>query len=313
MEIAENNRHLHVDRGFLVIEDNSQPQMELGRVPFTDIEAVITTGSGITYSNTALVRLAQHAAPLVLSDNTHQVQGILMSVEANSLQSHRFEHQISASKPTNKRAWAQIIRAKVLQQAKVLSAVGQPSATLESLAKQVVSGDTTNIEAQAARKYWRTLFGPQFRRDRFGPHPNGFLNYGYTILRASTVRAILASGLHPSIGISHSNDTNSFRLADDLIEPFRPFIDLQVWEIYNTGEVELRKESKTRLVEVLAQDLKTSNGVSPLGICIQQLAMSLVNVYSGDQSSLSIPTPQLPRTYETRSDFSGSSHGDPFA
>ena len=309
VEIAQDHRHLHADRGFLVIDDKSEPPNEIGRVPFTDIEAVITTGNGISYSNTALVRLAQHGAPLVLSDNMHQVQGILMSIEANSLQAHRLELQIAASKPTNKRAWAQIVRAKVLQQAEVLAAIGQSPTELRTMARKVTSGDTTNIEAQAARKYWRAMFGTGFRRDRYGAGPNGFLNYGYTVLRASTVRAILAAGLHPGIGLAHSNDANSFRLADDLVEPFRPFVDLEVWALHNSGTRELDKLSNTRLVEVLAQDLTTSNGISPLGKCIQQLAGSLVNVYAGTQAALAIPTAQrlIP------SDTSDTSHGDDFA
>jgi CRISPR-associated protein Cas1 len=313
IEIAENHRHLRAEHGFLVIEDRSQDSVELGRVPFGDIEAVITTGNGITYSNTALVRLVQNGSPLVLSDNAFQVQGILMSVESNSLQAHRFEHQISASKPTNKRAWAQLVRAKILQQASVLEAVGHSPKVLEALASKVTSGDKTNVEAQAARKYWRALFGPQFRRERFGAPPNGFLNYGYTILRAATIRSILASGLHPSIGVSHSNDANAFRLADDLIEPFRPFIDLQVWELYTAGLVELDTQSKTKLVEVLAHDLRTTNGVSPLGVCIQKLAMSLVNVYLGERTTLSIPPPQISQEVEAPSPATSPGQSDPFA
>ncbi|MCX6433002.1 MAG: type II CRISPR-associated endonuclease Cas1, partial [Actinobacteria bacterium] len=241
VEIAHDNRHLHVERGFLVVDDVGDTRGELGRVPFADIEAVIAHGHGITYSNAVLVHLAEESAPLVVVDSHHMVVGMLLSCAGNSVQAHRFEAQIGASRPANKRVWAQIVRAKVMQQAAVLEAVGQSGARLRALAGSVRSGDPGNIEAQAARAYWPALFGTSFRRGSGGREPNGFLNYGYTVLRASTARAVVAAGLHPAIGIHHSNDANPMRLVDDLMEPFRPFMDLQTWLLWRDGHADLGK------------------------------------------------------------------------
>jgi len=295
VEIAHDNRHLRSEHGFLVIDDTaSDSNHEVGRVPYSDIEAVITQGHGITYTNGALVRLAQSSIPLVLSNHLHQVEGMLLTSQGNSLQAHRFEAQIAATKPTNKRIWSQIVRAKVLQQAFVLEAIGESPDKLRGLGARVTSGDQTNIEAQAARAYWPTLFGRSFRRDRAGSNPNGFLNYGYTILRATTARAVLAAGLHPSIGVHHSNDSNAMRLVDDLVEPFRPFVDLQAWLIWQGGSSELDRGGKEKLVEVMTQDLQTASGISPIGMCVQTLATSVVQVYRGETIQVSLPKPQIP-------------------
>ena len=295
VEIAQDNRHLRADHGFLVIEDSANSDAELGRVPFSDIAAVIARGHGISYTNGVLVRLAQQSIPLVLVNHLYQVEGMLLTHQGNSLQAHRYEAQIAASRPTNKRLWSQLVRAKVLQQATVLEVIGKSPDKLRALAKRVTSGDETNVEAQAARVYWPQLFGRSFRRDRGGPHPNGALNYGYTILRATTARSVLAAGLHPTIGIHHSNDSNSMRLVDDLVEPFRPFIDLQCWQIWQEKASELESTHKSQLVEVMTQGLSTSLGISPIGVCVQALATSLTQVYSGEATQLTIPIAQVPQ------------------
>src|SRR5690606_215333 len=140
----------------------------------------------------------------------------------------RIEAQAAASRPMAKRLWADLVRAKVRAQAAALAEFSQPPLVLETLAKRVRSGDPVNIEAQAAQRYWPSLFGPDFRRDRSADGVNALLNYGYMVLRASAARAVVSAGLHPSLGIHHKSAGSSLRLADDLMEPFRPAVDILV-------------------------------------------------------------------------------------
>jgi CRISPR-associated protein Cas1 len=227
IEIANNHRHLRAERGFLVIEDSVDKSV-IGRVPIDEITAVMAHGYQISYSNEVLVRLAERSVPLVLSNDRHVPVGVLLSIAGNGEQAKRFDAQIAASLPTRKRLWAEIVRAKVRQQAMLLDFLDKPSKRLWDLALKVKSGDPTNIEAQAAKMYWSRLFDKEFRRDRSLPGANAQLNYGYTVLRAATARSVSAAGLHPTLGVHHSNQGNPLRLVDDLMEPFRPFIDHQV-------------------------------------------------------------------------------------
>ena len=296
VEVATGNRHLHVERGFLVIDDTTSPGLEIGRVPLADIQALIAHGHGITLSTSVLARLADHAAPFVIVDSYHNATGMLLSCDGNTAQAARFDAQAAAGKPALKRIWADLVRAKIRQQEAVLEAIGRPGPArrLRTLSTEVRSGDPTNIEAQAARRYWPALFGPTFRRDRSGMEPNGFLNYGYTVLRATTARAVIAAGLHPTLGVHHSSGGNSMRLVDDLVEPFRPFVDIQAWILWNDGHVRLDREEKSRLVEVMSQDLATDRGTSPIGECIQVLATSVARVVLGELPKITVPAAQIP-------------------
>lgn len=292
VEISGNHRHLHADRGFLVVEDSSLRE-EVGRVPIDDIAGVIAHGYQISYSNELLVRLAERDAPLVLSNARHHPVGMLIPIDGNGDQARRFDAQVAASLPTKKRMWAQVVKAKIRQQAILLEFLGVRNQRLLTLADKVKSGDPDNVEGQAAKVYWQRLFGVEFRRDRTLEGINAMLNYGYTILRATTARATVAAGLHPTLGIHHSNQGNSFRLVDDLMEPFRPFVDHQVHKLACESEFELTKEVKLALVEVMSQDLSTESGVSPISSCLQTLAVSMSQVYLGEAQFLKIPHPQI--------------------
>ena len=226
VEVADDNRHLRMHRGFMVVQDTAGERKELGQVPLDDIAAVIANAHGLSYTNNLLVALAERGAPFVLCSANHNAVGMLIPIEGNFEQAKRIEAQIAASQPTHKRLWAAVVRSKLEQQAAALEATGAPTAPLTALAAKVKSGDPENLEAQGARRYWGLLFGEGFRRDQDGGGLNGMLNYGYTVLRATTARAIVAAGLHTSIGLHHSNDTNAMRLVDDVMEPFRPMIDL---------------------------------------------------------------------------------------
>lgn len=294
VEIADDRRHLLVHRGFMVVRDTEGERKELGQVPLDDIAAVIANAHGLSYTNNLLVALAERGAPFVLCAANHNAIGMLLPIDGNFEQAKRIEAQIAASLPTHKRLWAAIVRSKLEQQAAALEATGAPTAPLNALVARVKSGDPENIEAQGAQRYWRLLFGDTFRRDQNGGGLNGMLNYGYTVLRAATARAVVAAGLHPSIGLHHSNDNNAMRLVDDVMEPFRPVVDLKVWHLRSNGETEVTPDTKRALVKALYVDMQTEAGATPLMVCTQKLAVSLAQVYVGERSKLDLPLPGLP-------------------
>jgi CRISPR-associated protein Cas1 len=189
-----------------------------------------------------------------------------------------------------------VVRAKLGHQAAVLEALGKPGAPLRALSKRVRSGDPDNLEAQGARRYWPLLFGEEFRRDREQQGINAMLNYGYTVLRAATARAVIAAGLHPTLGIHHQNEANSMRLVDDLMEPFRPYIDYTIWRLaQSTSDMELDRSAKTAIVRALFIELETDAGATPIQVCLQRLASSLAQVFTGEQAGLDLPKPSPSR------------------
>lgn len=296
VEVADNRRHLFMHRGFMVVQDTEGERKELGQIPLDDIAAVIANAHGLSYTNNLLVALAERGAPFVLCAANHNAVGMLLPIEGNFEQSKRIEAQIAASQPTHKRLWASIVRTKLEQQAAALAATGRPTAPLTALVSKVKSGDPDNLEAQGARRYWTLLFGDTFRRDQNAGGINGQLNYGYTVLRAATARAVVAAGLHPGIGLHHSHDNNAMRLVDDVMEPFRPMIDLKVWQLQRNGEHEVSPETKRALVRTLYDDMQTDAGVTPVMVCTQKLCTSLAQVYLGERDKLDLPLPGLPLT-----------------
>ncbi|WP_424194367.1 type II CRISPR-associated endonuclease Cas1 [Ampullimonas aquatilis] len=294
VEVADDKRYLFVSRGFMVVAQSDGDRKELGQIPLDDIAAVIANAHGMTYTNNLLVALAERCAPFVLCGNNHNAIGMLLPIEGNYQQAKRFDAQIAASKPTHKRLWAEIVKSKLQQQAAALEAAGANPIPLESLVKKVRSGDPDNFEAQGARRYWQSLFGTDFRRDQNGSGLNGMLNYGYTVLRAATARATVAAGLHPTLGLHHSNEGNAMRLIDDLMEPFRPVIDIRVWQLAQNGDDSVSPDSKRALVRTLYDDMLSNAGATPVMVCIQKLATSLAQVYLNEKETLDLPMPSLP-------------------
>lgn len=294
VEIADDRRHLFVNRGFMVVRDTEGERKELGQVPLDDIAAVIANAHGMTYTNNLLVALAERGAPFVLCAANHNAVGMLITLDGHHVQSKRIEAQVEASLPTHKRLWAAVVKSKLEQQAAALEAAGAPTAPLLALLRKVRSGDPENVEGQGARRYWNLLFGAEFRRDQDGDGLNALLNYGYTILRSATARAVVVAGLHPSIGLHHSNDGNAMRLVDDLMEPFRPIVDLKVWQLRRAGEGQVTPETKRALVRTLYDDMQSSAGATPVMVCMQKLAVSLAQVYLGERDKLDLPLPGLP-------------------
>ncbi len=283
IEIEEDSAHLRVYRGFLVVEGQTDAgRKELGRIPLDDVGALIANSYGLTYSNAVLVALAERGVPIAICGTNQLPAGFVLPVSGHHEHAAHFDLQIAASLPLRKRVWQQIVKAKVMQQSKVIDFVGQDGTGLVRLASLVRSGDPENIEAQAAKRYWPQLLGDRFRRDTSGLAPNGLLNYGYTVLRSAVARCIVASGLHPSLGIHHSNDRNAFRLADDLIEPFRPFVDLAVKRLVDQAVVDVNRDTKTVLAKVLYRDMVTIAGTETLWGAIQTLVQSYVRCLKGE-------------------------------
>lgn len=294
VEVADNRRHLFVSRGFMVVKDTEGERSELGQVPLDDIAAVIANAHGLSYTNNFLVALAERGTPFVLCAANHNAVAMLWPVDGNHEQAKRFDAQIAATRPTRKRLWADVVRCKLRQQAAVLEAAGAPYIPLFSLVKKVRSGDPTNVEAQGARRYWTLLFGDDFRRNQSSDGLNSLLNYGYTVLRAATARAVVSAGLHPTLGIHHANAGNPMRLVDDLMEPFRPVVDLHVLQLQRIGETGVTPDTKRSLVHTLYEEMQGSSGSMPVMACIQQLAVSLAQVYLGERDKLDLPYSGLP-------------------
>lgn len=291
IDIATNGRHLSRDRGFLKVEEDGQ---EVGRVPLDQIAAVIVHAHGITWTTSLLVELAERGALLVLCSANHQPRAMLWPLEGHHAQGARMRAQWQAKTPMIKQAWKQIVIAKVQMQAAALSSTGESRATLDRLTREIKSGDTTNIEAQAARHYWPRMMGRDFRRDTARSDINALLNYGYTVLRATTSRAIVAAGLHPTIGLHHSNRGNAFALADDLMEPFRPFVDCTARNIAATHGPEVTPEAKQALAGLIALDLPLSEATSPISIALNKLATSLALSFERETLDLALPKPPGP-------------------
>lgn len=295
IDIHDDNRYLHLHRGFMVVSSGEE---EIGRVPLDELAAVIASGHGISHSSNLLAALAERGTPFVLCGNNYQPVGMLVAIDGNYQQAKRFDAQLSAGKPLCKRLWQSLVRAKLGMQAGVLEHIAQPFAPVSALIEKVKSGDPDNIEAQAAQRYWPLLFGNTFRRDRKAEDHNSLLNYGYAIVRSATARAVIAAGLHPSVGLHHSNTYNAFRLVDDLIEPFRPLVDLRVYALARSQQHEVNRRTKTILADLLYTDLPQKDGTTPVIQCINNLATSLAQIFLGDKQKLTLPEPPDQLTWQ---------------
>ena len=286
IEIANDGRHLSKSRGFMVVSGDG---VEDGRVPLDDIGVLLCSARGLTYSNNLMTELAGRGVGVVLCGPNYLPIAWLWPLEGNHVQTLRMRCQLEASKPLNKRLWQAIVRAKITQQDNTLCLLGVQGGGLKALVGRVRSGDTGNVESQAARRYWPLLFGSGFRRERFGDMPNPLLNYGYTVLRSAVARAVVSAGLHPSLGVHHHNRNNSMCLVDDLMEPFRPVVDYTVVQLVRYGCEEVTTEAKRALAGILTVDMNSDRGVSPLQTCLERAAQSLAISFEDKISSLIFP------------------------
>lgn len=291
VDITTDGRHLSVDRGFMIV---SEERKEVGRIALDEIAALIVHAHGVTFSNNLFVRLAKQGTLVVICAANHAPVSCLWPLAGHHAQGARMRAQWNAGKPLQKRLWQILVQAKIRTQGAVLEANGAQAGAFDLMARNVRSGDPDNVEAQAARRYWPLLMGETFRRDRNADGANALLNYGYTVLRATIARAIVASGLHPTIGVFHQNRQNAFALADDLMEPFRPLVDHMVKRLADEGCQEVSPDAKSTLARLTAFDLRVEGQTSPLNVAAGRLAHSLAGSFETGKAGLALPAPPTP-------------------
>lgn len=258
--------------------------------PIEDIGFVIVENPQVSISVPLLNELADNNVSVVFCDKKLMPKTMLMTLEGNTTQQESYRYQLDASAPTKKNVWKQLVECKIRNQALLLNKVGRNGDVLKQYYMNVKSGDTDNREGAAAREYWGRIFDEGFKRAREGLPPNNLLNYGYTILRAAVARALIGSGLYPAFGVFHRNRYNAFPLADDVMEPYRPFVDEIVYHLYYDGAVsELDNQSKGKLLRVLFSDVKMGKVTRPLENALSLTTASLLRVYKGDADKLSLP------------------------
>jgi len=261
-------------------------------VPIEDIGMVILDHPQLTLSQQLMAKLLQNNAAIVACDQKHMPLGLWLNLDGHTLQSARHKEQIESSVPLRKQLWQQTIRTKIENQAAVLRKQGIADDNMRYWAGEVKSGDTENHEGRAAAYYWKSVFkDPEFIRDRSGLPPNNLLNYGYAILRACVARALVGSGLFPAFGIHHRNQYNPYCLADDIMEPYRPFVDLKVLEILSEhGKPEgLSTALKQMLLQIPAVDVYLDGNRSPLMLAVQRTSASLAKCFEGEQRKILYP------------------------
>lgn len=289
--------HLNCSNGQLVVSYSYVKGLEDcadKTVPIEDIGMLVLEHRQITLSHYLLDKLVNNNVAVITCNESHHPTGMLLPLEGNTLQSERFRAQIEATEPLKKQLWQQTVKAKISNQAIVLKKWGINNKLLVNLAAEVKSGDADNSEAIAAAHYWQNLLPVawQFFRKRDGPPPNNLLNYGYAIIRAGMARAIVGAGLLPTLGIFHRNRYNAYCLADDIMEPYRPFADVIVRGIIDTtSQVEtLTPELKVQLLKIPAADVLINDESSPLMIAMQRTAASLAKCYMGETRKILYPS-----------------------
>lgn len=262
-------------------------------VPIEDIGIVILDHQQITITHGAIASLLANNAAVITCDNSHMPTGMLLPLDGGHTQTERFRYQINASLPLKKQLWQQTIQAKILNQAAVLFERGIACENMIYWARSVKSGDPDNYEGRAAAYYWKNVFPNKikFFRGREGDPPNNLLNYGYAILRAIVARGLVASGLLPTLGIHHRNKYNAYCLADDIMEPYRPYVDKIALNIIDKGEnfLELGSSIKSQLLGIATVDVQFERNTSPLMVGLQNTTASLAKCYEGTLRKLNYP------------------------
>lgn len=259
-----------------------------------DIGVVIVESEQVTLSSFLISSLLENKVALIICNSKHMPSGLMLPLEGNTQQSERFNAQITASLPLKKQLWQQTVGMKIKNQGAVLrKANNMEIGNMLAWASQVKSGDSENLEGRAAAYYWKNLFNenPGFVRRQDGDGPNELLNYGYAILRAVIARSLVASGLIPTLGIHHSNKYNAYCLADDIMEPYRPYVDLLVVDIMRKHHLPpvISAETKKHLLTIPAIDVKMGKLSRPLMIAASMTSASLANCYLGETRKLLYP------------------------
>jgi CRISPR-associated protein Cas1 len=288
IDISEQS-YLHLKHKQLLVDRDSET---IASIPIEDIGVLILQHPAIVVTQAVIIACQENNVVLVFCNAQHLPYSIVLPVsDANSLHSKVLRQQVQIKKTTKKRLWKQVVQHKIMQQAETLAILEKNSNPLERMIQKVKAGDTENHEAQAAKQYWRLLMGNDFRRDKEENGINALLNYGYAIMRAMIARAIVGSGLHPALGLHHHNQYNGLCLADDLMEPFRPWVDRVVYRISTEqNEVVIDKENKKLLLSLLSTPVIWEENSMPLMVACHYLTANLKRAYSDNTVKLNYPS-----------------------
>ena len=290
VEFSTPGTRLSVANSQLVVE---RPDLPKATLPIEDLGVVIVDDIRATYTQSVFLSLLEVGATVLVTGRDHLPAGMMLPLDAHHVQTERHRAQVETSAPVRKRAWQAIVRAKIVQQATVLSHFTGSHGGLAPMARRVRSGDPDNLEAQAAQRYWPRLFGKTFRRDREADGVNALLNYGYAVVRAAVARGVVAAGLIPSLGVHHRHRGNPFCLADDLLEPYRPYVDWRVRQMAGVdGESapELaERETRAKLLSLLNETVRVGGRREPLLLALHTSAASLCRTLTGGDRTLALP------------------------
>ena len=272
----------------LVVKMKDDPDY-IRTIPIEDIGFVLLENQQVSVSLPLLNALAENNTAVIVCSDKFMPNAMMLNLDSNSIQGERYRDQVNASEPLKKNIWKQTIEAKIRNQAALLDKLGKDGSVLRPYWQNVKSGDADNREGIAAKIYWDALFGDDFVRTRVGSTPNEMLNYGYTVLRAAVARSLMGSGLFPAFGVYHRNRYNSFPLADDIMEPYRPFVDEIVFDLYANGESELTKEAKAEILKLLYVDTVFDKVTRPLDVGLSITTASLAKCFSGESKKVMYP------------------------
>lgn len=262
-------------------------------IPIEDVGVVVLDHRQITVTQGVMEKLLENNCAVITCDSRHLPVGLLLPLVGNTVQNERFRSQIDSSLPLRKQLWQQTIRAKIANQAAVLEySTSRRHGNMLAWVSQVKSGDSDNVEARAATYYWKTIFPerPDFLRGQFEDEPNGLFNYGYAVLRAVVARSLVMSGLLPTLGIHHHNRYNAYCLADDIMEPYRPYVDRLVLDIIaEDGTLSLTQSAKLRLLSIPVLDVEIDGHTSPLMVAVSTTTASLAKCFGGDLRKIVYP------------------------
>jgi len=274
----------------LVIKKPDKPDFKR-TVPVEDIGIVLLDNPQISITHSVMQQLLKNNVAFITCDEKHLPTGLLLLLNGHTKQSQYFRHQVSASEPLKKQLWQQTVISKISNQSRLLERLGIQNNRFPPLMRKVQSGDSTNVEGHAAKIYWESLF-EDFNRERFGDYPNNLLNYGYAILRAIVARALTASGLLPTLGIHHRNQYNAYCLADDIMEPYRPYVDylvVQIMEEYDEPIEDLTPDMKAQLLEIATMDTIINGRSGPLMTNVTRTTASLHQCFAGERRKILFP------------------------
>ena len=287
--------YLSLRNGQLVVKlekHDNEPEKQAS-IPIEDIGVVVLDHRQITLTHGAMAALVDNNAAVVTCNDSHMPTGLLMPLDGHTVQSERFSDQINASLPLRKQLWQQTVQQKIINQAALLAELhGIEVGNMKRWASEVRSGDSTNLEGRAAAFYWSRMFPsiPDFTRSRDGDYPNPLLNYGYAILRAVIARALVGSGLLPTLGIHHHNRYNAYCLADDIMEPYRPYVDrLVVQTMADCCDVEITTDIKRRLLTIPTLEVRIGGDRRPLMVAASQTTASLARCFAGESRRVTYP------------------------